>query len=304
MKKFLWITGLSVIFYMSIFSQQVPLLTQHMIDKYLYNPAWAGAENRFIFSCAYRNQWTGFEGAPKTTLFYTHGPLSGGNNVGGIIFSDNIGAFSRLGIYPSYAYLVMLDRQLTLHFGLQIGLLQQVINGNELITREPDDPSVPKEPIKTLFFDGSFGTILNSEFFYLGISFPHIIDGVGLLYSDFAQVQSGIVKRHLIAFGGAILPATDKVKIEPSTLLKVTRAAPIQLDVSFRAIMDYGWVGLTYRSRAAVAFMAGFQLKDAFQLGYSLDIATTELQNYSHGSHEFILRFLLKEKRRSSAYFR
>lgn len=303
MKKIVFIVFM-VLLNETLYSQQVPLISQYMVEKYLYNPACAGSEDRYVISLAYRNQWTGFSGAPKTGFFSMHGPISGGNNVGFLIFSDKIGAFSRMGIYPSYAYQVFIDRDISLHFGIQAGIFQQVLNGEELNTREPDDPSVPKEAVRSLLLDVAFGSMLKAESFYIGIALPHLINSTGLLYADFAQVQQGLIRRHLIAFGGALIAAGDKVNIEPSMLLKITRAAPIQLDVSCRAIMDYGWLGLTYRSRAAIAILAGLQIVDAFQLGYSIDIATTELQNYSNGSHEIVLRFLLKEKRRSSVYFK
>ncbi|MNL88694.1 hypothetical protein D3C87_2185680 [compost metagenome] len=42
--------------------------------------------------------------------------------------------------------------------------------------------------------------------------------------------------------------------------------------------------------------MVGFQVSDAFYVGYSYDFETTELDNYNSGSHEIFLRYEIFKK--------
>ena len=49
------------------------------------------------------------------------------------------------------------------------------------------------------------------------------------------------------------------------------------------------WAGLGIRTRDAITVMAGFNYKDMLAIGYSFDITTTDLKNYSSGTHEVYL---------------
>ena len=61
-------------------------------------------------------------------------------------------------------------------------------------------------------------------------------------------------------------------------------------------LIDKLTLGVAYRWSAAVTAMAGFQISDAFYVGYSYDFETTALENYNSGSHEFFLRYEIFKK--------
>ena len=50
-------------------------------------------------------------------------------------------------------------------------------------------------------------------------------------------------------------------------------------------------VGVAYRWSAAMSAMVGFQVTDGMYIGYVYDHETTNLNNYSSGSHEIFLRY-------------
>lgn len=286
------------------FSQQVPLYSQYMFSKYPYNPAVAGSDDCFIATLGYRNQWTGFEGAPVTGLFSVQGPLGGGSSIGAMLYSDQLGATERLGAMPGYSYRVFLDRDLSLSFGIQAGIIQYVVNGDELTTREPDDPAVPVVKSKAMFGDASFGVFLKGKSYYLGLSVPQLLNGSVSLSSDFQTLQDGLLKRHLFAMGGVTIDAGENLSIEPSLLLKSVQAAPIQLDVNCRFVFHkMWWIGATYRTRSAVAILAGFDISDLVFLGYSFDYSTNEISSVSDGSHEIFIGIKFKEKEKGNSFF-
>ena len=72
----------------------------------------------YAFVTLYRNQWTGFDGAPKTITFSGHAPI--GNNIGlGVSFiSDQHGPVKENNIYADFSYTIQTGLQTKLAFGL------------------------------------------------------------------------------------------------------------------------------------------------------------------------------------------
>jgi type IX secretion system PorP/SprF family membrane protein len=304
MRNFIFILLIGFFTTISGFAQQVPLYSQYLFSKYPYNPAVAGSDNRFVGTLGYRNQWMGFEGAPSTALLTFHGPLGSGNAIGAVIYGDKLGASERIGIMPGYSYTVSFDEDLKLSFGLQVGIIQHVLNGDEMTTKEQNDPSVPLGKSNFLYGDASFGVFLKSKSYYVGLSVPQLLNGSALLSSNFQNIGNGLVKRHLFAMGGVKIDVSDEFFIEPSLLLKSVQAAPLQLDVNCRfAFHKLWWVGLTYRTRASVALFAGIDVSDKVFMGYSFDYPTNEMRTVSDGSHEVFLGFKFNEKKRSGTFY-
>ena len=59
---------LAFIFSGSLYSQQLPQLTQFMDNNYVLNPAFSGMEDYYQVRTSIRNQWTGIADAPSTTI--------------------------------------------------------------------------------------------------------------------------------------------------------------------------------------------------------------------------------------------
>jgi hypothetical protein len=50
-------------------------------------------------------------------------------------------------------------------------------------------------------------------------------------------------------------------------------------------------IGVAYRLNAAISALAGFQVTNGMFIGYGYDYETTNLRNFSSGSHEIFLRY-------------
>lgn len=53
-------------------AQQLPINTNYVLNNYAYNPAVAGSKPHAVASVNYRNQWVGFQDAPKTYMVSLH----------------------------------------------------------------------------------------------------------------------------------------------------------------------------------------------------------------------------------------
>ena len=70
------------------FSQQDPQYTQYMYNMNVVNPAYAGSKENLSIGLLYRDQWSGFEGAPKTFTFNAHSPVGDKTGLGLSAISD------------------------------------------------------------------------------------------------------------------------------------------------------------------------------------------------------------------------
>ena len=62
---------------------------------------------------------------------------------------------------------------------------------------------------------------------------------------------------------------------------------------------DLFWIGASFRTQKAIAFMTEFNITPNIRLGYSLDIYLNELQPYNYGSHEIRLGFdIIRDRNR------
>ena len=58
------------------YAQQDPQFTQYMFDRLSVNSAVAGGTGNICATALLRQQWTGFDGAPKTGLINLQGPIN------------------------------------------------------------------------------------------------------------------------------------------------------------------------------------------------------------------------------------
>jgi hypothetical protein len=61
------------------------------------------------------------------------------------------------------------------------------------------------------------------------------------------------------------------------------------------------WLGVSIRTEDSFSAMVGMSLGESLIMGYSYDILTSNLKNYSTGSHELMvgLKFIDRNKRTS-----
>jgi len=101
---------------------------------------------------------------------------------------------------------------------------------------------------------------------------------------------SSVMNRHYCGMAGYRFNVGDNFVIEPSMLVNYVAPAPVQFDAGVRAIYkEKFWMGGSYRNHDAFAAYIGFLFRENLMLGYAYDFTTTDLGNYSTGTHELIL---------------
>ena len=270
-------------------SQQLPHYSQYMINDYVMNPAISGKHNYFEGLSANRYQWGGITDAPRTYILSLNGPLKYQHmGIGGQLFTDIVGPTRRTGFYLSYAYHAPLNEKIKLSFGLSAGILQFMVDGQKINLHDNGDLILTNALQSVLTPDFSAGFLLYSDRFWAGASVMQIQQNK-LKFFDYMSNTESVMTRHYYGMLGYRQPVGDDFIIEPSALLKYAKPVPFQFDIGVRAIYkEKFWVGGSYRNRDAIAMYTGYIFRENLMLGYSYDFTTTDLGNYSTGTHEII----------------
>lgn len=292
MKKILFTTLALGLSYFS-FGQQLTFNSQYMLNPYLINPAAAGTNERMNVATSFRQQWAGFNDAPRTQMIAFNMLAGESMGVGGIIYNDVTGPLRNIGFTGSYAYHLEVGDASKLSLGLSLSLTQHVLDANSFVLNDEVDPTLNTGNMKSLNPDASFGIQYYGEKFHIGVAAPQMIENKYKFGNDFEEINRHV--RHYYLTGAYRFEINDDFEIEPSTLLKYVPSAPFQFDINARLVYSQAmWVGLSYRDKASMVAMVGME-RGQFKIGYSYDYVISNIRNYSGGTHELYLSFVLKD---------
>jgi type IX secretion system PorP/SprF family membrane protein len=282
------------------YSQQDPQFSQNMFNRLYVNPAYAGSSDGICGTLLYRNQWTGFDGAPKTGLFSIDAPvnfLHGGLGLT-VLAADELGFENTFAVKLAYALRFNLGAG-NLALGADFGLLQKSLDG-DFKYEDPNDPIIPTSSVSgSVFPDLGGGIYYNSDKLYLGASASHLLESE-VDYGDFTTKM----ERHFYFMGGYRIEFSPAVSLTPSFHIKNVSD---QTQADFNANLHFNnrfWIGGSYRLEDAIVVMAGLNITPNLRLGYSYDLTTSDLKDHSNGSHEIMLGYCYKIKKKITPIIR
>jgi len=306
-------------------AQQKPQYTQYILNNYILNPALSGIENYTDVKLSGRRQWVGLEGAPETFYFSVHAPLGKkdykttatsfnvpGENprgeaywenytaseshhgIGFFMVNDRTGLFSRFQANVSYAYHLGLSPRTNMSAGFSGGISKMGYNRSKATAVDPNDPALGNSgDIYKLAPDLNAGIWIYSADYFIGMSAQQLVPQK-VSFTGTSEGFSQVV--HLFTTAGYRFGINDDINLLPSVMIKYipsTGLAP-QFDLNLKCqYRDLLWIGGSCRVKDGYAAMLGLNVANAFNIGYSYDITTTQLNTVSRGTHEMIIGFLL-----------
>lgn len=287
-------------------AQQDPQYTQYMYNTQVVNPAYAGSREALSFGLLYRTQWVGFEGAPKTGTFTVNSPIGALENMGlGLsIVRDELGPAIESNVNIDYSYSINTSDEGKLSFGLKAGLDLLDVDFTKLNIADEGDIFENNIDNKIQPQVGA-GVYYHTDKFYAGLSVPNFLRTKhfdsstldDLNTSGFNGSVTAAERLHYFLIAGYVFDVSENLKFKPATLIKVVSGSPLQWDVSANFLLyDKVTLGAAYRWSAAMSAMAGFQATDEIFIGFGYDYQTTDIESYSDGSYEVMLRFDLFKK--------
>ena len=288
----------------SLFSQQLPHFSQYFLNDFLINPAVAGSRGYFEGVSTHRYQWEGITDAPRTYTLSVNGPTKNRKmGLGGYIFTDIVGPTRRTGANLSYAYHIKINDKLKVSLGVNAGILQFMIDGSKITLRDQDDAIISSGVQSQLIPDAGFGLYVYHQKYYFGFSAPQLLN-TKVDLTEVGQGTEGTLPSHFFATAGYKFQVTDNFIVEPIAFLKYVSPVPLQIEGTLKVTYkEKVWISGTYRDRDAITASLGFFLNNSFTVAYAHDFTTTNLRNYSEGSHELMIgaRFYRRKNKEKSA---
>lgn len=241
----------------------------------------------------YRNQWVNLDGAPKTLTFSGHTALMKNRvGVGLLLTDDRIGSYSNKNIYGSYAYILPTPVG-KLAMGLQAGLNIVSADFSDLNLDNFNDASFTNINNRTKPNFGA-GLYFSNENFFAGFSVPFILNN-GFENFDFESLSSEIkAARYYYLHGGINIPLdrTKNFMLRPSTLIRAQEGQPLSIDLNAEVIFyEVFSLGASYRNIDAIVTFINLKLSEQFHFAYAYDWTTSDLNQFSNGTHEFVLNY-------------
>jgi len=328
MKKSLLITA-AMFSGILAFAQQEFQPSQYLQNLYVLNPASSGLTDYVDVNLSARQQWVGFDGAPKTYYITANSLLGrggmGGNKmfalrvsdpyistdnretdiddntnrklrhaIGGSFMVDIAGAFRKNTGGLTYAVHVPMTEKLNLSAGIKASINNLVFDPIKAKTLDPSDATYnafSTSGYNTNYFDANFGLMLYSDKFYVGYSTGNLFQN-DINLSDVAS-NSKLAMHHFIS-AAYRFDLGDNFGLTPATLIRLVKNSPGAVDLTAKA--DYQrrfWLGFSLRPQDAFVTFLGLRVTNSINLGYSYDYTTSTINKVSGGSHEIVLNLML-----------
>ena len=284
-------------------AQQLPQITQYMINNYAVNPAVAGMYDYYQVKTTIRNQWVGITDAPRTTILSVYGKNNNNVGLGGLVFNDQTGPTSRIGGSASYTYSFNMTRAIKMSFALSGGFTQFKLTKKGLNVKDIDDPYMQGGDIVESAPDATFGFNMYGDKWYFGAAIPQLLStNLNLIDDDFVRIynandnipddveSNGKLAQHIYVLGAYKHSFNPAWSLEPSLLLKAVGAAPLQVDFGLKTTYDDKlWFGMDYRNNGEMAVLLGYSIHERYMIGYSYDVLNSDMSGYASTSHEFMI---------------
>ena len=292
-------------------AQQLPMLTQYMLNDFAFNPAIAGTHDYYQVKNNVRIQWAGIEDAPRTYLLSVYGPhKTQPMGFGGYIYSDNAGKMSVNGLSLAYAYNIEAYQDIRVSMGLFAGITQYRFKISE-IDYDPAMHYGMIDPVLSTAKDQAYirpdarlGIYAYTSQYFFGYSANNLIPNKFVIseYDSIETDPGNRLKYHSYLMGGYKFMINRDFDLQPTVFFKHMGPAKPQVDINAKVIYQkMVWLGLSFRTSDAVCMILGYNYNDLVHIGYSYDYTFSELSQFSNGTHEILIgvRFNNIKKTRS-----
>jgi type IX secretion system PorP/SprF family membrane protein len=276
-----------------LWSQQDAQFSQNMFNLLSVNPAYAGSSDMVNLEAISRQQYVGYEGNPKTTVFGADAAISPKGIDGGVgisFLNDQVGFVNEVGVNLSTAVKFRLNSAV-LSTGAVIGFRNHVLNpewyygsggSNDSYHQESDPDLVDGKAVGSTL-DFGLGVYLKGSDYYAGLSVLHLLNPS----PTFDQSYYYYFKRTVYLTAGKKYEMLDRpFAFSPSFFFK-TDGVSAQIDLNCNVYYKKRyWGGLSYRYQDAVVLLAGLETKNGLRIGYSFDIPTSAVAKTGQGGHE------------------
>lgn len=285
------------------FAQQSPQFSIFSANSNLVNPAYSGWKSANYVALQVRDQWSGYststDGGGTLGTAWLAGSFSLAPSVGfGLQFySDKTpsGVSQQLVQLQGAYHLNRGDGMWS--FGLSAGLQTKAYDGRTFRVRDPNDPVanlISGSPISQTQPDLGLGVVYSRENWQVGLTADHLTAPV----FDFRGATAFMPLERVFALhGSGEIYLSDYFDLLPYGLVRYYSG---QIVPEAGARVYYNkliYAGGAYRNEDAAMGLLGVSvLQNKLDIGYAMDITTSNSLNKKPLSHEVFLRFRIPER--------
>lgn len=280
-------------------AQSEPQYTGSFAMPSVVNPAAAGCGGLTSATAAFRQQWVGFDGAPKQFLLNAGTEIAFLHNFHGLgltAVQDKAGAVTALNLAASYSYHIYLDKGI-LGLGARFGVYNVKFEAGDLHTspsglqddyHQESDEALSGADDSQSAFDVGLGAFFQSEASFLSLSMAHLT-APELELKNGARLK---VRPVLLLGAGRLLGRDVRARSFEPRLAFLTDFASWQLELMANFNFNrFFWAGVGARLQDALPVAAGVRLRNGLDISYAYDICLSRLKRYNTGSHEIVARY-------------
>jgi type IX secretion system PorP/SprF family membrane protein len=299
MNKFFLSIIMAFGFFTAVNAQDEMTYNQYIINPVIVNPAATGANGGQNFFLHYKNQWTGFPGAPTTVAVNYNGAIGQKLGLGAWVRNENIAYQNSLKAALSYSFRFKIN-----DFKAALGLATEFkrMSLNSDAANHPlvkaGDQTIEVNNNGISYFDATMGFYgVYQDKLTVSFSMPNLIKArlgeVGVGSGD----TNGGFKYYTFLLG--YKQKAGAITVEPSIMMKKLEAAPFQVDVNLKAsFLEERVMGaVSYRAGAGggLGVMVGTKY-NGVTFAYSYDYGLNRFQQYSTGGHELTVGYTIFSK--------
>ena len=300
-KLFIYLSGLILVCQaVKSEAQQENHYTQFMYNKLLINPGFSGARRVPSVTALYRNQWSGFDGHPKSYLLSADGSLFGERLGGGLtIANQETGIIKDQFANGALSYAIIHTDKATIRVGLNGAIRRYTfdVNNPNAYVRERQDQALQVDD-KTSQTYGNLGAGIYFDYkeFYAGFSVPNLYkNDIGLNPSR-SVVEISKEQNHFYFMAGGFIKIANDIHLKPALLAKYVKNAPFSVDLNLNVVFKRKFSGgASYRfgetGGDSVDLLAFMQASDNMGIGVAYDFTLSKIKNYTSGTFEALIRY-------------
>lgn len=286
-----------------LFCQQEPQYSLYQFNPTLINPAYSGFKEMASINLAVRNQWVGFDGAPRTLFFSANAPLLSQKAGAGLnVISDQAGARNLSILMATLCYNIKLSRNLYWGIGFSPNFQFFQFRYDKLSFKNTENSSLNLNYLQVSQFNAGFGTLLRTKTFFFGIGISNLSpNNVFNYYSDSSGYKIDIIqyrmRTHSYLTLGKSFMISEQLIFAPTILLRMMENNQLSnMDLNLNFFIDNTiWFGIIYRRPFGPGFLVQYYINQKFKIGYAFDTGTRRKVRLN--SHEVCLTFdLYKNK--------
>jgi type IX secretion system PorP/SprF family membrane protein len=294
----------------SVNGQSRAEITNFSLFQQFYNPALTGNAGSVVKSL-YRNQWTGFEDAPKTVfvsgelllpdLQTRHLPESrrrsnssvDGNAFGLSVLHRSFGAYSDAKVNLSYAAVVPLSEKIVLRWGSALTYTSNRLDGTKLsvVGDDPKYQNLLGQNNRKSKIDLDLGIAITTENFYLAYALQDVAKR-GVLQGGDDFFEDSYSRKQVVQAGYRTY-VSEHVGVVVNSIFAQDKLQKNTVEGQVKVVYnDMFWAGGGYRKELAYNLTAGIKLNQ-FKIGYAYEMPAGEASSIPHNTNEILISYKL-----------